>query len=462
MTLTTRLSTFFLAALAVTLLGFSLTVYGLAHVYLHRRFEERLQSALARLATAAEVEEDGIDWEPREPPHWSDAEGVVWAVHDDAGRLRDCSPNLPDDDPLRRPSEDPPGTDAAGRPRRVLSRTVPEDGPVFPPENQGRKPARLTLTVAAPTEPVTATLRALAAALAGVSAAVWLLAFVTGRWLCRRALRPLSDMTAAARAMTPEDRDRRLPVSASGDELATLGRTFNELLDRLQEAYERQRRFTGDASHQLRTPLTVLLGQVEVSLRQPRSPEEYRATLERVLAQGTNLKRIVEALLYLARADAEARLDDTEPLDLTAWLPRHLENWSGHPRRADLRLETTDGPPVWVRAQGPLLGQLLDNLLDNAFKYSAPGSPVTVRLEGDEKAATLTVEDHGCGIAAEELPRVFEAFYRGKTGRPRRPGVGLGLAVARRLARLFGGELEARSEPGQGSRFDVRLPRRRE
>src|SRR5262249_38329034 len=149
-----------------------------------------------------------------------DAEGVVWAVHDEAGRLRDCSPNLPDDDPLRRPSEDPPGTDAAGRPRRVLSRTVPEDGPVaVPPENQGRKPARLTGAGAAPTEPVAATLRALATALTGVSAAVWLLAFVVGRRLCRRALRPLSDMTEAARAVGPEERDRRLPVSAAGDEL---------------------------------------------------------------------------------------------------------------------------------------------------------------------------------------------------------------------------------------------------
>jgi signal transduction histidine kinase len=461
MSLSARLSTFFLIALALTLCGFSLTLYGLAHVYLRHRFEERLQAALATLAVNAEKEDDGIDWEMRASPHWSGEGGLAWAAHDEHGALIAHSPDLADDDPLRRPPTDtPPEADAAGQPRRVLRRVVPEDGPVVVPSGQrSRKPTQVTITLAAPTEPVRVALRALALALTGVSTVIWLAAFVVGRRLCRRALRPLADMTEAVRSMRAAEREQRLPVSATGDELETLGRSFNELLDRLQEAYERQRRFTGDASHQLRTPLAALLGQVEVCLRQPRSADEYRTTLDRVRTQATNLKRIVEALLYLARADAEGRLDDTGPLDLAAWLPQRLENWADHPRRADLRSEAPNGGPIWVRAQAALLGQLLDNLLDNALKYSEPGSAVVVRLDADDGMVTLAVQDHGIGIPAEELPRIFEAFYRGPAARNGRGGVGLGLAVARRLAKLFDGELEAFSRTGEGSRFELRLPR---
>jgi len=264
-------------------------------------------------------------------------------------------------------------------------------------------------------------------------------------------------MAAQADAMRAVDRGSRLEVAPTADELAALGQAFNGLLDRLEEAHERQRRFTGDASHQLRTPLTALLGQVEVALRQPRPADEYRRVLESAQRQGRNLTQIVEMLLFLARADADALPAELESVDLAEWLPTYLSHWSQHSRAADLHLNVS--APCQVHAQPALLGQLLDNLIDNALKYSPPGSPVTLRANVARSSVTLAVEDRGDGITAGDLSHVFEPFFRSERAhRHNQSGVGLGLSIARRIAMLFGGTLTAQSHVGEGSRFELRLP----
>jgi signal transduction histidine kinase len=265
-------------------------------------------------------------------------------------------------------------------------------------------------------------------------------------------------MAQAASAIRADALGQRLPLPRTGDELDELGRAFNDLLSRLQDAFERQRRFTGDAAHQLHTPLTALLGQVEVTLRRERPPEEYRRVLDLVKGQAGRLRELVDMLLFLARADAEARLPNLERLDLAEWLPEHLRGWARHPRALDLRLEAPPAGSLPVRAHGPMLGQLLDNLLDNACKYSPPGTPVVVRLAGDDGAVVVSVTDAGPGIAAEDLPHIFEPFYRSARA-PKQGGAGLGLAVARSIARALGGELTAHCESPAGSCFRLSLPR---
>jgi signal transduction histidine kinase len=201
-----------------------------------------------------------------------------------------------------------------------------------------------------------------------------------------------------------------------------------------------------------------MLGQVEVALRRERPSEEYRHVLAVVRTQAEHLRGIVEALLFLARADAEAEVTADE-VDLAEWLPEHVAQWAHHPRAADVELRVTTPGPVAVRAQPLLLGQLLDNLLDNALKYGQPDTPVTVTVGREEGGVTVSVEDQGRGIAAEELGRVFEPFYRSADARRiGQAGSGLGLAVARRIATAFGGGLTAESEAGRGSRFVLRLP----
>jgi heavy metal sensor kinase len=315
------------------------------------------------------------------------------------------------------------------------------------------------VTAALSLRPVEAALRNLALALAALSTGTWLLAAGLGRRLCRRALAPLTRMSASARQMTAADLGQRLPDPGTGDELEDLGRAFNDLLARVHEAFERQRRFTGDASHQLRTPLAALLGQVEVALRRDRPAEEYRRVLGLVERRATHLRQVVESLLFLARAESESEPPGREPVDLAAWVPEQLGRWSAHARAADLRAAGDLERPALVEVHPPLLGQALDNLLDNALKYSAPGTPVTVRLGRDDGAVTLAVEDRGCGIAPEDRPHLFEPFYRSPQARRQGlGGVGLGLAVAQRIVRALGGTITVDSEPDAGSRFVMRFP----
>jgi signal transduction histidine kinase len=202
-----------------------------------------------------------------------------------------------------------------------------------------------------------------------------------------------------------------------------------------------------------------MLGQLEVALRRDRAPEEYRRALETVCGQAGQLRRIVDALLYLARADADAELAALEVMDLVVWLPEYVRQWTSHPRASDLSFKPVEVSLSTIRVQPLLLGQLLDNLVDNALKYSEPGTPVTVSLGQELGIALLRVEDEGCGIAPADLPHIFEPFYRSAGARRLgRSGVGLGLAMVRRIAASFGGSITAESEPGHGSRFTLRLP----
>jgi signal transduction histidine kinase len=321
----------------------------------------------------------------------------------------------------------------------------------------------LIFVTAWPLAPLQATLRTLLWTMIGLSALVWMLAAVAGRWLSRRALAPVTRMADAVRCITIDDLGERLPLPAIQDELHELTASFNGLLTRLQESFERQKRFTGEASHQLRTPLSGMLGQIEVALRRERLPEEYRHALETARAQAERMRGIVESLLFLTRADAEAALPNPEPFELTSWLEGHMAQWDGLPRRADLQYETRPRQPMWVSAHRALLEQAIDNLVDNACKYSDAGSPVALSLAREGARAVLTVQDRGCGISEEDLRHIFEPFFRSPEARRRGiGGVGLGLAVTARTVAAFGGRVEARSRLGEGSRFSIYLPLARE
>ncbi|MBV8232726.1 MAG: HAMP domain-containing histidine kinase [Planctomycetaceae bacterium] len=478
MSLAARLSTFFLAALALVLLGFSATLYGLARGHLYRQLDERLEAALGTLEAAVDVEPDGLEWEPTdrrmtlglEPGE----EHVRWSVRDSQGRMVDRSENAvgghfpagwnPAVWPTRPPDGsafgDLPGWRLAGRRLRLedllrLGRGHPEDDG---PEDDVEYPV-LILTAGLSPAPVEVSLRLLALSLAGLSSVVWIGSATLGRHLCRRALVPLARMATAAREISAADPEERLPSPKTDDELEDLGRAFNELLARLHEAFERQRRFAGDASHQLRTPLTGLLSLIEVIRRRKRATEDYEQALDQIHAEAVRLRQIVESLLFLARADAEAMIPECELIDLSPWVPEELERWAGHPRAVDLRFEAESEGPLWIRANPPLLSQALDNLIDNACKYSAPGDPITVRTWREGGSIALAVEDCGCGIAAEDMGHLFEPFYRTSQARLQgRPGVGLGLAVVQRIVTAQGGTIGVQSIAGRGSLFACRFP----
>jgi heavy metal sensor kinase len=474
MTLTSRLSVFFLAALALVLAGFSTTLYVLARGYLYGQIEERLDTALNTLVAAVEITPEGVEWEPHERQlslaHAGGDDLVSWTVRDDRGTPLPTSPLLVDDDLLAiataalgsgdavRQTVSHDGQEWRVSQRRVEKKTAEVGTPPRSEPDAVFYPA-LMLTVATPLEPVQARLRGLSTILIALSIGSWLMAAVLGRWTCRRALAPVGRMATAARSMSAASIDQRLPNAATKDELDELGKAFNGLLDRLQDSLERQRRFTGDASHQLRTPLTAMLGQIEVALRQDRTAEEYHGTLERVQTQALEMRQIVELLLFLARADAESSTPARETLSLTNWVDDYVTRWSTHARATDLKVDALQEDALDVEANAALLSQLAGNLLDNAFKYSAPGTTITLRLHRESGTVALSVEDAGRGIAAEDLPHIFEPFYRSAAARRQGiGGVGLGLAVARRIAQVLGGDIFVESILHQGSRFTLRLP----
>jgi len=482
MSLATRLSAFFLLALALVLAGFSGALHLLARNYLVRQLDERLENALDTLEASVDIEPGGLEWEPADRrltlgvDHGPTA--VRWAVRDGSGTMVDHSANATAGDfpsgwePKVWPTGSPEATAFATVPgwrlaaRRLELAELLRQGRGHPDDEPGYEvqyPA-LVLVVGLVPSPVQATLRWLGLTLLGLSAVVWLSAAAAGRWLSLRAIAPLRRMARAATAMTAADLGQRLPAPGTRDELDELGRAFNDLLERLHEAFvrqsdahDRQRRFAGDASHQLRTPVAALLGQVQVALRRDRSPEEYRRFLARVQSEGTRLRQIIESLLLLAQP--EIAQPEPEDVNLSEWVPDHLRNWSSHARASDLTAEVPGGLPLVVRAHPPWLAQLVDNLVDNACKYSRSGTPIVVSAWRENGSVALGVRDRGCGLAAADRPRVFEPFFRADRARQDgQAGVGLGLAVAQRIAAAAGGTLVVESEPGAGSVFVLRLP----
>jgi two-component system, OmpR family, sensor kinase len=483
MSLTGRFSALFLGALAVVLVFFSTVLYVAARIYLDRRVSERLDASLAVLSAAAEIHDDGVEWEPQErllllglEPG---PERLRWLVFDGLGRRIDHSRNLIDDDLT---ADWVPPTGAAELPSRLVDRvgrtwqiaqrrlrpgTIERSGTQTaggreqpdPLDRSERLYSSLVLTVCAPLGPKQSTLATLASLLATLNAGTWLLAALLCRRLSRRALAPLARMVESAGELNPADPGWHLELAGTGDELDSLGRAFNDLLSRLNVAYQQQRRFSSDASHQLRTPLTILIGQIEVALRHNRSGEEYRRVLMSALGRAAQLRQIIEALLFLGRADADAQPPEAEILDLDLWVGEYLATRPASADVGEVRYRSSKGDPLSVRAHPPLLGQLLENLLDNACKYANAGSAVLVETARDRDEAVLVVADSGPGIPADELARVFEPFYRSAPGRrPGVPGVGLGLAIVHRIATAFGGNVAVRSDVGVGSRFEVRLP----
>lgn len=475
MKLRTRLLLFFQGALAVVLVGFSASLYVLASKHLHHQADERLDSALNTLAAAAEVTAAGVEWEPEERSlsfgRRAVESGLVWRVADDTGQRVDGAGvdaerplDLPQgvSPPTRRPLT--MGESAGGRWRVMYRRlTALDRRETDPAPEEGNQPAAgriypaLWLATGVSLDGLYETLNWLALVLTGLSLGLWLAMLALGGRLCRRALRPVSAMADAAHEIGGEHPDRRLPLPATGDELDDLGRSFNALLSRLQESFERQRRFTGDASHQLRTPLTTMLGNVDLALKQRRTPEEYERTLTLVQRKARQMRGMIEALLFLARADAESLHPELGPLDLGSWLTEYLEARHDSGRGSDIRLEIDQGVPKVVRAHSSLLGDLLENLLENAARYSDPGTPIVVQLAGDSTSASITVTDRGIGVEDSDIPHLFEPFYRSQAARGRAAsGVGLGLSIAQRLARALGATIEVSSRPGEGSAFTIR------
>jgi heavy metal sensor kinase len=290
------------------------------------------------------------------------------------------------------------------------------------------------------------------------------LAALGGYWLSRRALAPVDQITHAARSIGAQDLSRRLTVPRASDELQRLASTLNEMLARLDTAFQRITQFTADASHELRTPVSVMRTNAEIALRKPRSEAEYREALSRILDESEKVSRMIEQLLLLARADSAAGLLPMTRNDLAIAFENACRVARVLAEGKHLNFRQSLPPnPLWIQGDAPSLERLFMILLDNAVKYTATGGDIEARLASDDGFAVAEFRDTGSGIAPEDIGHVFDRFYRADRARSRESGgTGLGLAIGRWIAEAHRGEIRVESDVGRGSTFQVRIPLLRE
>jgi heavy metal sensor kinase len=284
-----------------------------------------------------------------------------------------------------------------------------------------------------------------------------------GYFLATRSLAPVSAMTSRAAAISAANLHERLPVGG-GDELVGLARVVNDLLDRLENSFEQQRRFMQDASHELRTPAAILRAEIDVTLaRAHRGEEEYRASISIMQGAARRLTRIVDDLFLLARADAGQVVMHREPLYLEELVHDAARGVRQVADQRGVRVALGHVTEAPFEGDADLLGRLLLNLLDNAIKYSPENGTVDISMEHRGGRFEIAVVDAGPGIPPDAQTRVFERFFRADSVRPTTEngstsGAGLGLAIARRIAELHGGQLDlVESRPGR-TEFRLTVP----
>jgi heavy metal sensor kinase len=289
-------------------------------------------------------------------------------------------------------------------------------------------------------------------------------AVLVGRWIATRALEPVDRMITEVREITDgRSLHRRLPLPMEKDELGRLAETLNQMMARLERSFAALRRFTADASHELKTPLTVVRAGVERAITRPDLPHDTLAGLEETLQEVNRMTELLESLLTLARADEGRAELHREPVDLRTIMQEAEETAELLAEQAGVSVDIRmPSEPVILAADRSRIRQLILNLVENAVKYTPRGGRVSVELGASDGQVLLTIADTGIGIAAGDLPHIFDRFWRVDQARTRtseRPGVGLGLAISKWIAEAHGGTIDVQSRPGRGTTFTVGFPR---
>lgn len=283
-----------------------------------------------------------------------------------------------------------------------------------------------------------------------------LLTAVGGYLLVRRAFRPLERISATAQAMgEARDLSRRIGLPPGRDEFSRLAQTFDQLFARLERSFEAEKQFTADASHELRTPVSIIKGACEYGLKYDETPEERQETLEMIARQAEKMAQLIGQLLSMTRLDQGTEGARLEPVDLGV-LVEGLIRERGY---EEDKLFLSVSPGVQVRGDGALLSRLTENLVENAFKYGKPEGHVWVTVKSQGEEGILEVRDDGIGIPKDQQEKIWQRFYQVDPSRSDESnGVGLGLSMVRQIAQLHGGTVTLDSVEGIGSAFALHLP----
>lgn len=318
---------------------------------------------------------------------------------------------------------------------------------------------RMKIYVAYPLEELNEVLDNLFSSFLVLAPIAILLSIALGWFLANKSLKPVDEMTRTARHITAQNLGQTIPHSGINDELGRLASTFNEMIGRLRSSFDQIKQFSIDASHELRTPLTIMRGEVELALHSNKTPDEYRRVLASNLEEIIRMSAIVENLLTLSKADlGRVELQD-EDVHLRELLRDLFEDSEVLAEKKHIKVTLQKAEEVTVKGDKVRIRQLLLNLIDNAIKYTPENGNVSLELDKVNGMASVAVRDTGIGIPAEEIPKIFDRFYRVDKARSRAMGgSGLGLSIAKWIAEAHGGKIEVQSQPQKGSTFTVYLP----
>ena len=287
---------------------------------------------------------------------------------------------------------------------------------------------------------------------------VMILAGIGGLFLASRVLRPVEQITKTAQEIGEGDLSRRIDVKTN-DELGKLASTLNDMIGRLEEAFNRQRQFTADASHELRTPLAIMQAEATLALSKERTEDDYRKSLETISQESSYMSSVIGKLLFLARSDAGKEQLTFEDVDIKNLIVELSTNIEALAQDKGIKFTVDAQESLIVNGDKVKLRQLFINILENAIRYTPNDGNISVSAVKKDENALVAISDTGVGIPPEHLPHIFERFYRVDKARSRAEGgVGLGLAIAKYIAESHGGKIELESQVGKGTTFNITIP----
>ncbi len=282
-----------------------------------------------------------------------------------------------------------------------------------------------------------------------------ILAALGSYWIARRAFRPLDSITATAEAINEaRDLSRRIALPPGRDEFSRLAATFDRLFERLERSFEAEKQFTADASHELRTPVSIIKGACEYAEKYDETPEERQETIAMIHRQAVKMSALISQLLSMTRLEQGTELARPEQVELGEMVSSLCREQGYDPRQVRPEIE----PGLTARADPILLSRLIRNLVDNALKYGKPGGHVWISAVRQGEEIQISVRDDGIGIPLDQQEKIWQRFYQVDPSRSGEGGAGLGLAMVRQIALAHGGHMTLESAPGAGSCFTLHLP----
>ncbi len=288
-----------------------------------------------------------------------------------------------------------------------------------------------------------------------------ILSTLGGRFMATRALKPVAEITGTAQDIAHgANLSRRIPIPEVQDEIGNLARTFNEMMNRLEKSFNQVRQFSGDASHELRTPLTVLKGQSELVLSKPRSKAEYQEVLASNLEEINYMSRVLEDLLVLSKGDEGEVALEKEPVELGSIVEEVSRQGEIFADEKEVKIILAYLEPVTILGDAHRLKQMVWILLHNAVKFTPSGGEIKITLQDLDDTVYFTIRDTGIGIPEQDLPKIFDRFYRVDKARSRMDGgSGLGLSICKHIVDRHHGTVDVESKLGEGTKFKIRFPK---